>query len=188
MDNPFKNAKVGDIVQMGSYPQNVIYDQPIEWQVIEWQVLAIENNRMLIISRYGLEERLFGYNFSNSWENSDIRKWLNNDFYNKAFTDQEKKSIKPSNLSDVGTSDNVFLLSKEEAKIYFVDDEARKCKATEYAIRNDEWKNNNGRWGLRSPYPNYSDYIYIVSDSGDLGWDVVYDYDMVIRPALWINL
>ena len=96
--------------------------------------------------------------------------------------------MKPSNLSDVGTTDNIFLLSKEETKRYFVDDNSRRCKATEYAIRNDDYKYNGGHWWLRSPYPNYSDYPYIVANSGDLGCAPVYDYDMVVRPALWIEL
>ena len=186
MDNPFKNTKVGDIVQMGSYPQNVIYDQPIEWQV-----LAKEENKMLVISKYGLEVRRFGYNFSNSWENSDIRKWLNNDFYNKTFTEQEKKFIKPSNLSDVGTTDNIFLLSKEESKIYFVDDNARRCKATEYSVKNGACKNDEGYgyWWLRSPYPNCSNIVFNVSNVGDVDdCDDVSIGDDLVRLALYINL
>ena len=129
--NPFINAKVGDYVNFGNYPQTA----ECEEKPIEWQVLAKEENKMLVLSKYGLDAKRFDDD-SNDWKNSEIRQWLNSDFYNKVFTEKEKKYISPSNLSDVGTSDNVFLLSKEEAETYFANDDARRCKPTEYAVKN----------------------------------------------------
>ena len=125
-----KNINVGDYVKFGNYPQTA----KDEVQPIEWQVLAKEGNKILIISKYGLDAKRFDDN-SNDWASSEIRYWLNDKFYNKAFTEKEKKSINSSNLSDVGTSDKVFLLSKEEAENYFVNDKLRRCKATGYAVK-----------------------------------------------------
>ena len=184
--NPFKSAKIGDYVKFGSYPQTSSGQN----QPIEWQVLSIENNKMLVISKYGLDCKIFDSSLNN-WGNSKIRKWLNGEFYNKAFTDQEKKSIKSSNLSDVGTTDNVFFLSKEEAKKYFANDEGRRCKATEYAKSNGAYVNSdNGYsfWWLRSPYPSSSDFVYCVSLYGFIDFHSVNFDDCVVRPALWINL
>ena len=181
--NPFKSAKIGDYVKFGSYPQTSNGDI----QPIEWQVLSIENCKMLVISRYGLDVKRFDGS-SNEWKNSEIRNWLNGDFYNKAFTDQEKKSINLSNLSDVGTSDNVFLLSKEEAEKYFANDDSRRCKATDYAVKNGAWVasiNGYSWWWLRSP--NY-DSVYFVDNDGDVYYGYVYDNSGVVRLALWINL
>ncbi len=79
-------------MKFGSYPQTS--DNGV--QSIEWQVLSREGNKMLVISLYGLDVRCFDED-SNNWANSEIRKWLNGEFYSKAFTDQEKKSIKSSN-------------------------------------------------------------------------------------------
>ena len=79
-ENPFENAKVGDYIKFGSYPTT----GSGEIQPIEWQVLSIENNKMFVVSRYGLEARRFDSS-SNNWAISEIRKWLNGDFYNKAF-------------------------------------------------------------------------------------------------------
>ena len=184
--NPFKNAKVGDYVKFGNYPQTSNGGV----QPIEWQVLSKENNKMLVISRYGLDAKRFDDD-SNDWENSEIRKWLNGEFYNKAFTDQEKKSIKSSNLSDVGTTDNVFLLSRAEAEKYFANDELRKCKVTDYAKNNGAYTDGSGCswWWLRSPCPrNRSIYVYNVFYGGSIDYGDV-DYDIyVVRPALWINL
>ena len=187
--NPFKNAKVGDYVKFGNYPQT----EEGEEKPIEWQVLAKEANKMLVISEYGLDAKRFDDD-SNVWANSEIRQWLNGEFYNKAFNGKERKLINSSNLSDAdaGTSDNVFLLSKEEAEKYFVDDEARRCKATDYAKNNGAYVNSdNGYsyWWLRSPNPYGSNYVYGVFSDGYIDYfsNVNLD-DFLARPALWINL
>ena len=192
LENPFKNARIGDYIKFGSYPQTSSGQN----QPIEWQVLSIENNKMLVISRYGLDAKRFDGS-SNNWKNSKIRKWLNGDFYNKAFTDQEKKSINLSNLSDVGTSDNVFLLSKDEAEQYFANDDARRCKATDYAVKNGAYvdagsvfKSGKGYswWWLRSTYPYYDFYVYYVPNDGSFNYYDVHIGNLLVRSALSINL
>ena len=184
--NPFTNTNVGDYIKFGSYPQTSSGQE----QPIEWQVLAKENNKMLVITRYGLEAKRFD-NSSNKWKNSEIRQWLNGDFYNKAFSEDDKKYIKFSNLSDVGTSDNVFLLSREEAKKYFANNDLRMCKATDYAVKNGAWVDSDNAccWWLRSPDPDFSNGVFRVRRAGDFScYDVVSHADTLVRSALWINL
>ena len=179
----FKNAKVGDYVKFGNYPQTADGGS----LPIEWLILAKEDNKMLVISRYGLEARCFN-SFSNNWEKSGIRQWLNGEFYNKAFSENEKKLIRNEELSY--TDDYIFLLSKEEAEKYFANDDARRCKATDYAKNNGAYVVSNGCswWWLRSPYPNYGNCVYLVYYDGDICYHGVnYDY-FLVRPALWINL
>ena len=189
--SPFKNVNVGDYIKFGSYSQTSSGQK----QPIEWQVLAKENNKMLVISRYGLDAKRFDSS-SNVWSNSEIRKWLNGDFYNEAFSEQEKKSINLSNLSDVGTSDNVFLLSREEAEKYFSNNAERRCKATEYAVKNgahvaDSSYGDNAGYShcwLRSPDPYSDDYVYLVFNGGYINFNSVFNVHILARPALWINL
>ena len=186
--NSFKTAFVGDYIEFGNYPQTL----DGEVQPIEWKVLAKKGNKILVISKYGLDAKRFDDN-SNDWASSEIRYWLNDKFYNKAFTEKEKKSINLSNLSDVGTSDKVFLLSKEEAENYFVNDKVRRCKATEYAVKNGAFVDDNGYswWWLRSPNFGYysSDYVYYVNSLGFAGnFRNADSDDRLVRPALWINI
>ena len=190
--NPFITSKVGDFVKFGSYPQTQYGDI----KPIEWLVLSRENNQMLVISKYGLEARRFD-RISNSWKNSEIRKWLNGDFYNQAFSGSEKKYINYSNLSDVATTDNVFLLSEEEAEKYFVNNKARRCKATYYAVQHgayvcDGLLRGEGGYSicwLRSPVPDSIDSVYLVGEEGSICYFFyVYHDNRVVRPALWINL
>ena len=183
-NSSFKNVKVGDYIKFGNYPQTADGGS----LPIEWQVLSKENGKMLVISRYGLDVKRFDSS-SNVWKSSEIRYWLNVEFYNKAFNESEKKFIKSSNLSDVGTTDNVFLLSEGEAVKYFADDYARMCKATEYAVKNGAYVFDNGysNWLLRSPIGSNRVRYF---NSGRNSIDNYYvDYDSFLaRLALWINL
>ena len=72
-------------------------------------------------------------NYASDYETSSIRKWLNNDFYNTAFTDSEKQEISTTTLNNDGyytsvgitgyekldsnsTNDKIFLLSYNEVR------------------------------------------------------------------------
>ena len=182
--NPFRNAKVGDFVKFGRYPQKL----GNESQPVEWQVLSKENGQMLVISRYCLDAKRFDGS-SNNWEKSEIRQWLNGEFYNGSFAAEEKALIKSFN------QDNVFLLSKEEAGKYFANRDARKCKPTFYAKAKGAIVNNDGYcwWWLRSS--NRSDYVYSVDYFGYIIDNIVcsignyvYIFRGSVRPALWISL
>ena len=178
--NPFINAKVGDYVKFGRYPQTA----EGEVRPVEWQVLSKENGQMLVISRYGLDAKRFDGG-SNNWGNSEIRKWLNGEFYNGSFAAEEKACIKFFN------QDNVFLLSREEAEKYFANDVARRCKPTSYAKANGAGVNKDGCcwWWLRSPNPDYSCYVRDVDSGGEVSYgDCVSNTYGSVRPALWINL
>ena len=180
-------SNVGDYIKFGSYPQTAEGEE----QPIEWLVLSKENNEILVISRYGLDVKRFDRS-SNIWANSEICKWLNTDFYNKAFSDSEKKYINSSYLSDVGTIDYVFLLSKEDAEKYFANANERRCRATEYAVKNGAYVNSsNGYsyWWLRSLSLNHGSLVYCVNFDGNIFNYNYVDYDYIlVRPALFINL
>ena len=176
--NPFKNANVGNYVKFGRYPQTM----EGEVRPVEWRVLAIENNKALVISRYGLDSKRFGS--SNNWDGSEIRKWLNGEFYNSTFSIDEKARIKSFN------QDNVFLLSYEETEKYFSDDDARKCKLTSYAKAEGAFEIDDFCfWWLRSSISNGSNRVYCVDCDGDVNnSNDVYGNRCSARPALWINL
>ena len=202
-----KNAKVGDIVYFGTYEQD--NDTSNGKENIKWRVLAKENNRILVISDKALDHRKYNTSYDCViWENCTLRKWLNNDFINAAFSDDEKAMIPMVTVSadknprfdtDPGnaTQDQVFLLSIVEAEKYFASDEARMCIPTEYAISNgvstsDEYTKDGKAtcwWWLRSPGCSEL-YAARVCDDGDVDWfgGGVGGYDRAVRPAMWITI
>ncbi len=197
-------AEVGDTVYFGTYEQD--NDTSNGAENIEWQVLAKENNRVLVISKYVLD--CHSYNATRedvTWETSTLRTWLNGTFLNSAFSETEQAVIaqetitvdkNPKYDTDPGnaTKDKVFLLSFDEVNKYFSSDSARQCKPTAYAVANGTYKSyyddsteGNCYWWLRSPG-------YIQEQAAAVYLDGVVKVDGVkaeyegVRPALWIGL
>ena len=196
-----KVAKVGDYVFFGAYEQDNNTSNGKE--DVEWLVLEIKDGKTLVISQYALDCKQYNTSFTDvTWETCTLRKWLNNDFINAAFSADEKAMIptitvsadkNPEYSTNPGnaTQDRVFLLSITEANKYFSSDSARQCKPTDYAVANGAWESNSGIcwWWLRSP--GYSQgraaNVYSGGDGyGDGDW--VNDDGYAVRPALWIDL
>lgn len=191
--------KVGETIEFGNYPQ----DKDGTEKPIEWIVMKKEGNQVLLLSKYVLDAKPYNEELEEvTWETSDIRQWLNNEFYTTAFNKAEKARIQTSLIknkynSEHGTSggndteDKVFLLSKKEAKTLFSNNEEKIAKATEYAEKSGVYVNEEKAawWWLRSP-GIYSKYAAEVKDNGWVsrnGSDVSDRYDGV-RPALHLNI
>ena len=77
-------------------------------------------SELFLISEYILDCKRYYRDFVEiTWQDSDLRKWLNEDFYNTAFTAVEQSRIKTTHCSDNGegtpdTEDRIFLLSAAE--------------------------------------------------------------------------
>lgn len=198
-----KNANVGSYVTFGAYEQDNNISNGKE--DVEWLVLEVKDGKALVVSKYALDCKQ--YNTSNTavtWETCTLRKWLNNDFINAAFSSYEKAMIptvtvsadkNPEYSTNPGnaTQDQVFLLSITEANKYFGSDSARQCKPTDYAFANGAYVNSsNGNcwWWLRSPGDYQNTTAALVFGDGDVfeyGCGV-YNGTSVVRPALWISL
>ena len=119
----------GDYVVFGNYEQDGNTANGPE--PIEWEIVADEGDRMLLISRYILDYQPYNTErIDVTWENCSLRNWLNSDFYNTAFTTMEQSMIITANLSNPNnvangakggnnTSDNIFLFSVDEIMRYY---------------------------------------------------------------------
>lgn len=202
-----KNSAVGDIVYFGKYEQDNDVSNGAE--DIEWIVLAKKEDSHLVISKYALDCKPYNEtNESVTWQASSLRSWLNDDFHNKAFTEEESNQIptvrvaadeNPNYGSNPGfeTSDKIFLLSIKEAEQFFATDNARRCASTAFAKAQGAYTSfdyqtsrckSACRWWLRSPGNNQSCAAYVGS-GGDVYFSGYYvDYANVsVRPALWIS-
>lgn len=150
-------------------------------------------------------------NYANDYASSSIRLWLNDDFYNTAFTNEEKSEIQytllDNSCSDTSrpkydsdsTNDKIFLLSFDESvdsSYGFSTDKSdadvmRRAKGTDYAESQglsvyDDWGHEYygySSWWLRSPYGS-SYKANFVSVGGDAGYGTYVDYcSLGIRPA-----
>ena len=192
----FVNVKVGDIITFGNYWQGK--DKSAGKQPVEWQVLDVKDGKALVISKYGLINHVYHeeYNWADvTWETCTLRKWLNDTFKWAIFSAEEMKAVMLSDVSEdediYDTKDKLFLLSIKEVEQYFVSDEKRLCKPTEYAVNKGASENyyGNGCWWLRSAgYNSY--YAVVVDDDGsvDCFGNDVNSGRCSVRPAFWLNL
>lgn len=194
-----KSADIGDYIVFGTYEQdNNTYDGT---EGIEWLVLDKMDNRILVISRYALDCMPYNKERGNvTWENSSLRKWLNNDFIDIAFSEDEQAMIpivtvsadkSPDCDTDPGnaTQDNVFLLSVGELKKYFSSGSNWCCEPTEYTLANGgQLLDDNCWYWLRSPGKT-QDCADVVYNSANIynNFDAYLTY-VAVRPALWIDL
>ena len=174
-------ASVGDIVVFGD---------------IRWYVIAKTDDGYTLLSEKPVIKMPFdeaGYNTTGTWEESSVRTWLNEKFYN-TFTEEEKAliakthNINPDNMEygtpgGNDTDDYIFLLSVDEANE--LDQKIRHCGYW-YGM-DHQW------WWLRSPGVNADYTAYVgkgnnkdarIDSDGDIAGN---DYGAV-RPALNIRI
>ena len=96
-----RNIKRGDIVTFGSYEKD-----PIEWLVSDK-----DKDGITLFSRYGLLDKRMDKGEVESFEETSLRDWLNDDFYNDSFTDKQKKR-----LAEFDNDDYVRLMGFDEFK------------------------------------------------------------------------
>ena len=196
---------VGGTVKYGSYEQDNNASNGAE--TIEWTVLDIQGDKALVISKKVLDFQRYYPNLQTTvtWANSSIRTWLNDSFYNAAFSDGQKSGIYTTSVSGesntvFGTSggsatgDKIFLLSASEAANYLNTDGKRMANCTEYALsRNGDpaLRNTNTQssyWWLRTPGIYTYDAMY-VHYTGSLRYDGMAVANVIggVRPAMWLN-
>ena len=164
------------------YSTNTVYwfkFEPIDWRVLDPATglvmcetiidsqpysNTIYYNRGASDSGYSFFNDASYTNYASDYETSSIRQWLNDDFYNTAFTDSEKKEINTTNLNNDGyytsigttgyevldsnsTNDKIFLLSHNEVRnsnfgfnsSYSAYDPARFAQGSDYAKSQGLW-------------------------------------------------
>lgn len=183
-----ENLKIDDIIEFGRYKK----DSDDDIQPIKWQILEIQENKILLLSKYLIQPIAYDENNSADWEHSSLRKWCNSEFYDNAFTFEEQNRIERTLVvNDVGndTSDKVFILSIAELNRYIPKEFDRICKLTQYSYEKDCFHitdNFSGAWWCRKQSSN--DKMYGISERGK-----VIDYEkkvakFCVRMAIWLKI
>ena len=219
----FNEYEVGKIVELGSYPKDKrkfgrrrdargnmrfdvsngkdeFVDAPVSWRIIDIK----KDGRALLFSEYAIDCRSYNDDLEEvTWENCSLRKWLNGEFYDKAFSDSDKSMIIEADVRNPynkkygvrggnNTKDNVFCLSLDESLRYFGSNEDRVVEPTEYAKSHGAWADtitNKVWYWLRSPGFK-ADQAACTGSSGDVydGGDRVDNESYAVCPAVWISL
>lgn len=188
-DNADKRA--GKFFEFGCYPQELNGDV----KPIIWRVLKREKDCMLVIALRGLDCKPYHNKYcAVTWADCSLRRWLNGEFYYKAFNEQERRVILPSIIrsgSGPATEDRVFLLSIDEVNSLFAGEIDRRAWPTEFAVKQHACVKNSLRgcwWWLRSN-GGFVGYAALVAPGGyvsDVGCNVDLSDFCAVRPALKI--
>ena len=182
----------------------------IEFGGLTWRVLDERDGKTFVISEYVLDFGTFHYKQEEvTWADSDIRRWLNGEFYNR-FSAEERNRIAETHLINHDnqwfgtpggrdTTDKIFFLSIEEVVRYFGDSGQLTGAPDRMWGFNDEFyiyrvayfldMDFEMSWLLRSPGSD----TYRVADICFDGLVVMFGMpaDMGgggVRPAMWIYL
>ena len=198
------------------YKINIVYY--FRYEPLVWRVLK-ENTKMVmcdsIIDAQAYQNVVYqaangnfyqGINssvYSNNYEKSSIRTWLNTDFYNTAFTEAQKARIKAVTVSNTAlnttysakeTVDWLFLMNwnSVNAESYgFDSDKARAATGTNYAKCQGLWVDTGNAgassWTLRTA-ANNSRFVCVVSSAGTRHYEGdSYSCFLGIRPACMLT-
>lgn len=191
---------------------------------IVWRVLSGTDGTYCLLSDKLLDAHNFYADYSNrnidgttvyanNYAQSDVRAWLNGEFYNTAFA-LGSRSIKATSVDNsavttddkqnqyvcTNTSDKVYLPSYNDYlnASYGFDTNAaetsatRECKTTDYARATGAWCNKdagyNGSYWTRSPSSEYNYCAWNVNSGGLLSAYAVDGSSHCVRPCISVSL
>lgn len=190
---------------------------------IIWNVLSNNDGEYYILSSVLLDAHRYNEfysgtkddHYANNYQYSEIRSWLNDDFYNSAFalsnihiqTTTVDNSASTTNSTSnsyacTNTEDKVFLPSYKDyinSSYGFLTTinptDTRYCKTTDWARARGAYYNTNssylynGHYCTRSPSSRYSYYTWNVDFDGHLNYDDAVHYtNYSVRPSLSIKI
>ena len=198
------NIKPGDYVYLGHWEQNNYTGDGAE--KIRWLVIDTDGSKLFLLSDKALANLPFHKaSDKTSWAACFLRQWLNYDFYNGAFNNDEKAAIQTTTVEDTSehtyyewntasrfsgeTEDKVFCLSYLE--MYTLLNTSTICcepcaaiNSSRILIEKDGYGHAYCYWWLRtSAYKNNAG---VVSSKGFL---TAYEHhpEICVRPALWVD-
>lgn len=194
-------------------------------EVISWDILKNTDGSYLLVTSKLLDTHNFykDYNnrlennsivYANNYEQSDIRSWLNNYFFNTAFALNNSFVLEVNNDNSASTSDstkNKYACATTLDKVFlptyqdylnndygFTSDtsvsKTRECKTTDYARARGAWYNTtnqlkfNGSYWTRTATSEYSYCAWNINSAGFISTYAVDGNSHCVRPSIYINL
>ncbi len=187
-------VNVGDIIQFGRS---------------DWRVLEVQDGKALILREEVLEGQMKYHSESNvavTWETCSLREYLNGEFFDRTFNDDEKMQILDTSISNQAnqwfdtsggndTIDKIFVLSVEEVVKYFGDSGQFANRPDNAWVIDDQYNDARlpaGRtlepflW-LRTPGSTEYYPAFIFFD-GTIDFRNPLSAEGDVRPAMWVNL
>jgi len=208
------------------YKTNQVYW--FEYNKIYWNIFDDSDGKYLIMTSYIIDSQDYysntqnstfshngGTGYSSNYALSNIRKWLNDNFYNTAFNEYQKELIQITNVDNSltsedlkkfacnNTNDKMFIFSSNDAKQYYNKSNiAFVAETTQYARSQGAYMApvstsyyRNGHWWLRTPknanevgvIMGETNYQYTAGYTDYMYTKYTNSTYIGVRPACWIN-
>lgn len=205
----FNSLKVGDVVLFGCYEQDG--DTSNGQEEISWTVMSVDDGKALLVSDVCLYAMPYNSDRTdNSWTNSDLRKWLNGEFYQSAFSSTEQGVIIEKEITTERRNDkegDTYFKPYGEAEVtidkVFVPDYFEYWKLTSdlnvstvakeiFTSHNTSYGSENYRsmFWTRSPFGEERNYASGYNSEQERSWGYIFwpnEYAMV-RPAIYVDI
>jgi len=188
---------IGEIITFGSY---------------QWRILDIQDDRALVISERVISPMYYHISEEDiTWENSSLRSYLNDEFYNSFNATDRARIIEVNNINlhnpwygtngGSNTDDKIFLLSLAEVVKYFGNSgQLYNRPSSDASLISDRYNSRRKAmmseyleciWWLRSPgshnstaaYVNFEGYISVEGRKVDTLYR-----RYAVRPVMWLYL
>ena len=141
----------------------------------DWRVLDRVDNKALLISSKVIDDHIYSYKAS-TWNDSELKAFLNGDAFYGKFTDRQKKYI-----VDEGYG-KVFVLSVDEVNKYFAKNEVDRSGTD---LKGDDYQG----WWLRSDtVPTYPSYVSNAGSVHSEDNQKTFTDSYGVRPVIWVQL
>ena len=193
-------------------------------ETIKWKILKEADGNLTLLSTKLLDATNYYDSFetrtidsktvySNNYKESNIREFLNNDFYNEAFNlgnDNVLDTLVVNEASTTNNNENKYVCENTTDKVFLltyqdyisadygfesnveVKSETREAKTTDYARARGAFCNVNqnytGAYWTRTPSSEYDYCTYNINSTGFVSEYVVLSTEYCIRPSISINI
>lgn len=203
VNNPTYDGQVAtfDCVWFGKYMQKE--DDESGKEPIKWRVLSVDGDKALLLADQNMGNQRFndGWDWGVPWSSCTLRQWMNTDFKDTAFEENELSAI----CNHEETGDTVFALSKPEVDKMnqrFIGNGLNedsiaaiwKSSNTDYlkkCLQNDGIGEPNTGWWLRSN-GMFNFLAYYITDGGGQDFRNIDEQDemgrTMARPSVYLDL
>ena len=169
-----RDNKIKDLEKMFETNKNCKIGDDYKFCGLDWIIIDKFDNKLKLMSKDVLSRMTYSDNNSNDWVESNVRKFLNEDFINK---------LDKSKLIKMRTNYDEDKFSEDYIRIPTL----REMEKLPINLRDCD----NVYWTMTSSYGVSEDcsnaYVFIVNSSGSLYWDRVSGTNPGVRPVILVE-
>ena len=154
-----EDVMIGDHVYLGSLEQDGNSENGRE--PISWTIIDLNGSYCILITDRIIKHHAFDTSAGSNtnWTSSAIRSWMTTELFSDVFSESEQAIIVSVKTGETGeyinnyeSSDKIFLLSEEQAKLYVLRNECRVIPAEQKDFTVEQDKYHREEWWLRTSY------------------------------------